>query len=99
MTYICPCDYLEVAKAAADYGTYLELNAKKEHLTDEQLMEIVQKTDVRFIINSDAHSADRVGDTKLVEEQLARLDFPMDRIDNIDGKFPNFRLWALKAGK
>ena len=99
LTFVCPCDTLEVAKAAADYGTYIELNAKKEHLTDEQLMEIVQKTDARFIINSDAHSADRVGDTKLVEEQLSRLDFPMDRIDNIDGKIPNFRFRALKYGK
>ena len=99
LTFMCPCDYLEVAKAAADYGTYIELNAKKEHLTDEQLAEIIQKTDVRFIVNSDAHSADRVGDCKKVEEQLSRFDFPMDRIDNIEGRLPNFRLQALKAGK
>ena len=92
----CVCDPLEVAKCAADCGTYIELNSKKAHLTDEQLMEIVQKTDARFVVDSDAHSADRVGDTALVEQQLARLDFPMDRIDNIDGRFPKFRFTEFK---
>ena len=96
LSYVCPANTLEVAKCAADYGTYIELNAKKSHLTDEQLSDIVQKTSARFIINSDAHSADRVGDTKLVEEQLERIGFPMDRIDNIDGRFPNFRFTEFK---
>ena len=80
-----------MAKCAADYGTYIELNSKKTHLTDEELTEIVQKTSARFIIDSDAHSASRVGEIKIVEEQLSHLNFPLDRIDNIDGRLPNFR--------
>ena len=96
LNFICPSNVLEVAKCAADYGTYIELNSKKTHLTDDELCEIVQKTSARFIVNSDAHSADRVGDTVLVEEQLARIGFPMDRIDNIDGKHPNFRFAEFK---
>ena len=90
------CDPLEVAKCAADYGTYVELNGKKTHLTDEELNDIVAKTSVRFIVNSDAHTADRVGEIARVEKQLARLDFPMDRIDNIDGRMPNFRFAEYK---
>ena len=86
-----------MAKCAADYGTYIELNSKKMHLTDEELNEIVVKTQARFVVDSDAHSADRVGDMKIVEEQLARLDFPLDRIDNIDGKLPTFRFSKYKA--
>ena len=96
LSFQCACDTLEVAKCAADHGTYLELNSKKTHLTDEQLMEIVDKTDVRFVVDSDAHTADRVGDTALVDAQLARLNFPMDRIDNIDGRTPTFRMAELK---
>lgn len=96
LNFKCPANALEVAKCAADYGTYIELNSKKNHLTDEEICEIVQKTDVRFVVNSDAHSASRVGDTKLVEEQLARIDFPMDRIDNIDGRYPNYRFTEFK---
>jgi histidinol phosphatase-like PHP family hydrolase len=60
-------------------------------------MDIVEKTDVRFSINSDAHEKERVGDTKLVEEQLARLNFPMERIDNIDGRYPKFRFARYKG--
>ena len=96
VNYLCKCDSLEVAKAAADYGTYLELNSKKTHFTDDELIEITQKTDVRFVIDSDAHSKDRVGDTLRVEEQLKRIDFPMERIDNIDGRLPSFRFTEFK---
>ena len=96
INFVCACDCLEVAKCAADYGTYLELNSKKTHISDEQLAEILAKTQVRFIINSDAHHVSRIGDTKLVEEQLARVNFPMDRIDNIDGRYPNFRFAEFK---
>ncbi len=96
LNFQCPANALEVAKCAADYGTYIELNSKKTHLTDEELNEIVVKTEARFIINSDAHSKTRVGDKKLVEEQLERLAFPMERIDNIDGRYPQFRFAEFK---
>ena len=94
--YICPANSLEVAKCAADYGTYIELSAKKIHFTDDELNDMVQKTSARFIINSDAHSASRVGDTALIEEQLKRIDFPLDRIDNIQGRKPSFRFTEFK---
>ena len=96
LNYRCPSYALEVAKCAADYGTYLELNSKKVHLSDEELCDIVAKTSVRFIIDSDAHSIERIGDTKIVEEQLARINFPLDRIDNIDGRKPVFRFADFK---
>lgn len=96
LNFLCPSNAVEVAKCAADYGTYIELNSKKQHLSDEQLNDIVQKTSARFIIDSDAHSLDRVGDVKLVEAQLARIGFPMERIDNIDGRYPNFRFAEYK---
>ena len=96
LNFHCPSNALEVAKCAADHGTYIELNSKKEHLTDDELNDIVAKTSARFIINSDAHQAERVGEIALVEKQLARIDFPMDRIDNIDGRTPNFRFAEFK---
>ena len=96
LNYQCKADALEVAKCAADYGTYIELNSKKTHLTDEELCDIVAKTSARFIINSDAHSQTRVGDTSRVEAQLARIQFPLDRIDNIEGRYPKFRFAEYK---
>lgn len=88
-------DAKEVAKVCADYGTYLELNAKKTHLLDSEIEEIL-KTDVRFIISSDAHSSDRVGEISLVEKTIERLNIPLDRIDNIEGRTPNFRFKKFK---
>ena len=53
-------------------------------------------TGVRFVIDSDAHSADRVGDTAIAEQLLAEADVPLDRIDNIDGRLPKFRFAEYK---
>lgn len=94
--YLCYADMLEVAKCAEDYGTYLELNSKKVHLSDEELSKIVAKTNVRFVIDSDAHTSARVGDTLLVDELMQRVAVPKNRIDNIEGRFPSFRLTEWK---
>ena len=96
--YKCPCNAAEVAKCARDYGTYIELNSKKRHLTDEELSKICD-TGVRFVLNSDAHSASRVGDFALAEEQIKRVGVPLERIDNIDGREPSFRFAAFKNGR
>ena len=88
-------DAVEVAKCARDNGVYIELNSKKVHLTDDELLKVAE-TGVRFIISSDAHSPNRVGEISLVENMIKRLDFPTDKIDNIDGRLPNFRFSKYK---
>ncbi len=95
LNFLSFCDVAEVAKAARDYGTYIELNSKKTHLSDEEAQK-VSDTGVRFIVDSDAHSVDRVGDTQRVEQLLERVSIPRDRIDNIDGRFPHFRFKEFK---
>ena len=95
LNFNCYADAVEVAKAAADYGTYIELNSKKTHLTDEEILKILD-TGVKFVINSDAHSPDRVGEISLVESLLERVKIPEDRIANINGKLPDFRFRAFK---
>lgn len=96
--FCCFCDPVEVAKVAGDYGTYIELNAKKVHLSEEQLYK-VSRTGARFVVNSDAHTPDRVGEISLVEKQLNNSDFPLDRIDNINGRLPFFRFAEFKEKK
>ena len=93
--FCAPINAVEIAKCASDYGTYFELNAKKVHLTDQEIYSIL-KTDVRFLINSDAHSPFRVGEISLVEKMIERVNFPIDRIDNVDGRLPNFRFSKFK---
>lgn len=97
VNYLCFADPVEVAKCAADYGVYIEINTKKTHLSDEAWQEIIDKTKARFLIDSDAHTPDRVGDTRLADELFARIHFPLDRIDNIDGRTANFRFRAYKG--
>lgn len=96
INYKCHCNLKEVAQCCADYGTYIEINTKKRHVSAEEL-NIMASTGVRFVIDSDAHSSDRVGDIKLAEELLSEASVPLTQIDNIDGRLPNFRFKEYKA--
>lgn len=95
VNYKCCCDLKEVAKVCADYGTYIEINTKKRHISPEEL-DMMASCGVRFVIDSDAHSADRVGDTAIAEELLKDCNLPLTQIDNIDGRLPNFRFPEYK---
>lgn len=97
LNFCCYADAVEVAKAAADYGTYIELNSKKEHLSDEELYALL-KTGVNFVIDSDAHTPDRVGEISLVSQMLDRVNIPEERIMNINGRLPKMRFKAFKEG-
>jgi putative hydrolase len=57
-------DYRVVAQACAAMGTAFELNASKPYLTPE-IVELVAKEGATFVIGSDAHSPQRVGDFAL----------------------------------
>lgn len=96
LNFCCFADAVEVAKVAADYGTYLELNAKKHHLTLDELYAI-EKTGVKFVVNSDAHTPDRVGEISLVENLLKKVNISEDRIANVNGKLPTFRFASFKG--
>ncbi len=67
----------------------------KRHISAEELNNMAE-TGVKFVINSDAHSADRVGDTKIAEELLAEASIPLEKIENIDGRLPDFRFNEYK---
>ncbi len=96
INYKCYCNLEEVAKCCADYGTYIEINTKKRHISAEEL-NMMAATGVKFVIDSDAHSEDRVADTKIAEELLASAKIPLEQIDNIDGRLPNFRFKEYKV--
>jgi len=95
VNYKCCCNLKDVAQCCADYGTYIEINTKKRHVSAEEL-NLMASTGVGFVIDSDAHSADRVGDTKIAEELLAEASVPLTQIYNIDGRLPEFRFSAYK---
>lgn len=99
LNYYCFSNAVEVAKCCADYGTYLEINTKKTHLSDEEWQEIIDKTDVGFVIDSDAHSPGRVGDNALTKELFSRVNFPKNRIFNAYGNDLRLRFAEYKRSK
>ena len=82
-------DPVEVAKVARDYGTYYELNGKKINVSDEVLQKIAD-TGVEFIINSDAHTANRVGEVDFPLEVMKRVGIRESQVANFN-KIPKFR--------
>lgn len=88
LNYAIKVDTEQVAKTAVDYGVLIELNGKRIDLTDEQILRM-QQIGVNFIINSDAHSADRVGDFSVPMKVVERLNLNKAQIANWD-KIPNF---------
>ncbi len=96
INYKCYCNLEEVAKCCADYGTYVEINTKKRHVSAEEL-NLMASTGVKFVIDSDAHSSDRVGDLKIAEEVLKEAEVPLEAIENIDGRLPHFRFAEFKS--
>ncbi len=96
VNFCCFSNALEVAKCASDYGTYIELNSKKSHLSNDEINDILAKTNAKFIINSDAHSKEKVGDFSLALSLVDKLQIPIDRIANAN-KIPEFRFNRFKC--
>lgn len=59
--YRLPVDTRELARACAARGTALEINARHPHARTEELRAAAAEG-VRFVIGSDAHEPERVGD-------------------------------------
>lgn len=87
--YLVHANLIEVAKCCKDYGTYFEIDTRKNYLTDDEWAEIIN-TGVNFVLDSDAHTPKNIGVITDAENMIKRVGFPLDRIVNIDGKLPSF---------
>ncbi len=58
-----PIDTHRLAQAAAKSGTWLEINASHGYLSKD-MIQIAKEYDVKFVIDSDAHIPDRVGEVE-----------------------------------
>ena len=91
--YCCFINAYDVASCCADYGTYFEIDTRKAHLTDSEWEQVI-KTDVKFVVDSDAHTPENVGLIGEAQSLIERVNIPKDRILNIDGKLPNYFRFA-----
>lgn len=89
LNHLYKVDCFEVTKAASDCGTYIELNAKHFDFSHE-MFEKMLTTDVKFIVNSDAHYYKLIGGFGEIEAFLAQHTFDPSRIVNLNQK-PQFK--------
>ncbi len=88
LNYGFQTDTLAVARMAKEKGTLVELNGKRINFTDREL-EIMAAEGVKFIVNSDAHRPEMVGECNNAMNLIFRLGLPISQIVNID-KLPKF---------
>ena len=81
-------DLEKLANACVENNCYLEINNKHLKYTKEDF-EVMLKTDVKFIISSDAHCTERVACVDKALNFALECGVPEDRIANLN-KFPNF---------
>ncbi|QEK11582.1 PHP domain-containing protein [Crassaminicella thermophila] len=74
-------DTKEVAKAAAKMGTALEINSSHGHLTVEYI-KIAMKEGAKFVISSDAHRPEDVGNVDKGIQRAIQAELSIDQIIN-----------------
>ncbi len=88
LNYGFPTDTIAVAKMAKQKGVYVELNGKRICFTEEEI-EIMTAEGVKFIVNSDAHRPERVGEVNNGMNLIYKYNIPLSQVVNID-KLPKF---------
>lgn len=90
-------DCRAIAQAAKEHGTYIELNGKHITFSDEEFLGMAE-TGVRFIMDSDAHSVDRITDFGPALALLERTGYPKEEIAGFCTK-PDFRSVRERRGR
>ncbi|MBZ2175909.1 PHP domain-containing protein [Schnuerera sp. xch1] len=76
-------DIKRIAEAAYERGIALEINAKHNQLSVENI-KIALDTKVDFYINSDAHYPEDVGNVEEGFERAKKANVPINRIKNVE---------------
>lgn len=77
-----PFEMLPIAEACADTDTLMEISTWHPHLTVEEI-KTAAETDVQFIISSDAHVPQRIGDFQGGLERALEAGLDLSRIVNL----------------
>ena len=85
----CIVDPVAIARVAKEKGTYIELNGKRIDFTPREIEEMVA-TGVKFIVSSDAHRPDRVGENNHGMNIIEKYNIPLEQVVNVD-KLPRFK--------
>lgn len=91
---IAKVDAVRVAEEAVKTNTYVELNCKRINFTRNEIDEMV-KMGVMFIVDSDAHSVDRIADFNLARKFIKEYNIPEKNVANLN-KLPTFKNYKRK---
>lgn len=89
LNYGMKVNTLKVALAAKEAGTLIELNGKRICFSDEEIKQMVNAK-IKFILDSDAHCPNRVGEVNNGINLITRLNIPHELVVNLD-KLPDFK--------
>lgn len=81
-----PFDIEAIAKACAETETLIEINARHGHLTEDEIKIAMKEPGLKFIISSDAHTADAVGSYRTALQRAFDAGLDVSRIVNIREK-------------
>ncbi len=86
--YAVPVNCVRLAQYCKEHNIYFELNGRK-HCMDEDTFKAVIATGVMFILDSDAHNLDDVGNVRNGLSIMERYNIPEAQIANLN-KLPLF---------
>lgn len=88
LNYGFETDTLAIAKMAKQKGTLIELNGKRINFSEEELLTMAGEG-VKFVVNSDAHRPEKIGEVNNGMNLIYKLGIPLSQVVNID-KLPKF---------
>lgn len=75
-------DTVELAKVCEKHNTYLEINNSHQQITVD-FINVAAKTGVEFVVNSDAHDSQLVGEVDSALKLLTKADIDLNRVVNV----------------
>ena len=76
-------DILKIGEACAKKGTLMEISSWHENLNEKELR-IVASTGVQFVVSSDAHKPERVGECRGAIKRALKAGIDMSHIVNLE---------------
>lgn len=95
LNYGVKCDVKKIADACKEKGVLIELNSKRICFSKDEI-DYMKKIGTKFIISSDAHSPQRVGEANLAYSFILKNDIDLNNVVNCEWRSMSFILDAKK---
>ena len=76
-------DLYEIGKVCRERGTMVEINNRHTKWTEKQMNALID-SGCMFVVSSDAHSRDKVGDVDRAMEYIKKYNIPSERVANVE---------------